>query len=316
MILMGGSIVLLLIDLVIRRKEANLIAFVLVLLLALSFCGVESENVVAFSDTMAFDPLQSIVRMILIGALVWVAVYPGSFHQPMEYYFLLIGVLVGSLFLISVNNLLMAYLALELTSFSSYIVTNFNFKKRSFEAGLKYLLFGGISSATTLYGISLIYGMSGSLTLSQISFTESDPVMAVATILVLAGIFFKTSIIPFHIWVPSTYEEAPTGAVAVFSIIPKVAGFLLLKRLTQSPQLRLDGQCDPDCSDRNDCRRDTWCPEPEKCEATDGIRSDCSLRVFNCRPGAGSLCRCYLFCMVRPRVCDHEPGIVLLCSSF
>lgn len=153
-----------------------------------------------------------------------------------EFYVILCGLLLGTSLMALSVNLLMLYLAIEVVSISSYILTNFNFDKKSAEAGIKYLLFGGVASGLMLYGMSLLYGFGGSLQLDttlagsvgQIPFVPA----ALALLLVAAGLLFKISAVPFHIWAPDVYEGAPTPVVAVFSVVPKVAGIAILLRFS------------------------------------------------------------------------------------
>ncbi len=232
--LMGGSILLLLVGLITKKSIWISGTFGIVLLVALVFSAGVGDGGLYFSDSIVIGPLEGLVRMLLIASCIWIVFFPNGTNRSMEFYFLIIGVLVGSLFLTISNNLLLIYVVLELTSFSSYLLTNFSFKRKSFEAGLKYLLFGGVSSAAMLYGMSLLYGLSGTLTLSEWSFLAGDILAGLAAVLVLVGLFFKTGIVPFHIWTPSTYEQAPTEAVAILSIVPKIAGFVLLHRVVSS----------------------------------------------------------------------------------
>ena len=123
------------------------------------------------------------------------------------------------------HNLLILYLSIELTSYSSYLLTGFNFNEKGSEAALKFLLFGGLSSAVMLFGISLLYGAHDSLYFNIMEFSILD---ATGLLFFLSGLFFKTAIVPFHIWIPSTYQGAPTDVAAFFSIVPKIAGFVVL----------------------------------------------------------------------------------------
>ena len=110
------------------------------------------------------------------------------------------------------HNLLILYLAIELTSYSSYLLTGFDFNEKGSEAALKYLLFGGLSSAVMLFGISLLYGAHHSLYFDTMEFS----ILNATALLFLIWIVFKTAIVPFHIWIPTTYQGAPTD-VAAFS---------------------------------------------------------------------------------------------------
>jgi NADH-quinone oxidoreductase subunit N len=146
-------------------------------------------------------------------------------HQKPEFYFLMLAVLAGSLFMVNSNHFLLLYISIELASYGSYFLTGFRFTKHASEASFKYLLFGGVSSGIMLFGISLLYGSGFTMQLDSIA---STPLSQVGIAMFMAGVLFKTSIVPFHIWTPSTYQIAPTDAVAFFSIVPKLAGFGLL----------------------------------------------------------------------------------------
>lgn len=170
-----------------------------------------------------------------------------------EFYVLLYGLLLGASLMVMSANLLMLYLAIEIVSIASYILTNFNFDKKSAEAGMKYLLFGGVASGLLLYGISLLYGFSGSLLWNDPAFINSlgqIPPFALipALLLIAAGLLFKVSAVPFHIWAPDVYEGAPTPIVALFSIVPKLAGIAVLIHFSsffaalQSQMLIIDWQ--------------------------------------------------------------------------
>ena len=136
------------------------------------------------------------------------------------------------------RELMTAYLSLELLSFSLYILVSFaKFDKRSNEAGLKYLLLGAFSSAMFLYGLSLIYGVTGSTYYSDIATALGHGThnysfaLLMALVLIIAGLGFKVAAVPFHMWTPDAYEGAPIAITAYLSTTSKAAGFALLLRL-------------------------------------------------------------------------------------
>ncbi len=158
-----------------------------------------------------------------------------SLRKIGEYYSVLFGVVLGAMLLTMSTHLLMIYLAIELISISSYILTNFNFNRASAEASIKYVLFGGVSSGIMLYGMSLLYGLTGSLVISQPGFYEAIAAAApllvtIASVFTISGFLFKISSVPFHLWAPDIYEGAPTPIAAFFSIVPKAAAFVVLMR--------------------------------------------------------------------------------------
>jgi NADH-quinone oxidoreductase subunit N len=139
--------------------------------------------------------------------------------------------ILGMFLLISSANFLMLYLSIEMISLASYLMVSYNaYQKNEAEAGMKYVLFGAVASAIMLYGISLIYGFTGTINLygdalinglTQIGVAPS----ALAIVLVLAGISFKLSAVPFHFWTPDAYQVAPTSVVSFLSTAPKIAVF-------------------------------------------------------------------------------------------
>lgn len=153
-----------------------------------------------------------------------------------EYYVLLISFALGMFFLTSTIDLLMMYLSFELVSLSSYILAGFTRNvKRSAEASLKYIIFGAVASGAMLYGISIIYGLTGTTNIYLINFylssqnVEALP-LVIAGLLLIGGIGFKISMAPFHFWTPDVYEGAPITITAVLSVASKAAGFALIIR--------------------------------------------------------------------------------------
>lgn len=155
---------------------------------------------------------------------------------PIEWYALLVAMTLG-LFLMSMSvNMLSVYLSIELVSICSYLLTALTANRKASEGGIKYLLFGAISSAIMLYGMSLLYGMTGTLDITANSFGaelagQDSAVVAVALLLTMAGLLFKLAGVPFHIWTPDAYEAAPVPVAAFFSVGPKAAAVLVLMRV-------------------------------------------------------------------------------------
>lgn len=155
---------------------------------------------------------------------------------PTELYSILVAVVLGLCLMAMAVNGLSIYLSIELVSIGSYLMATLGHGKKSGEGGLKYLLFGALSSAVMLYGLSFLYGMTGTLDLvsdvfsSQLSQNHPSIVLVVG-FLTLAGVLFKLSLVPFHIWAPDVYEGASTPIVAFLSTAPKVGALLILMRL-------------------------------------------------------------------------------------
>lgn len=153
-----------------------------------------------------------------------------------EYYAILVAILIGLSFILMAKNFLVLYLAIEAVSICSYILVAFKFDKKSSEGSLKYILFGAFSSALMLYGISLLYGLSGSLTFAEVFVHQAineELIGKLALLLTLIGIFFKISAVPFHIWTPDVYESAPTTIASYLSVAPKAAVVYILSNFVE-----------------------------------------------------------------------------------
>src|SRR5439155_13387695 len=157
-------------------------------------------------------------------------------HQG-EYYTLLLTCALGMFFMASSSNLLTAYLSLELVSLTSYILTGIlKHNRRSQEAALKYLIYGGVASGTMIYGMSWIFGLAGSLDFSVINrglfATGHVPVLAlfISLVLILSGMGYKIASVPFHMWAPDVYEGAPIPITTFLAVGSKAAGFALMTR--------------------------------------------------------------------------------------
>ncbi len=142
-------------------------------------------------------------------------------------------VIMGASLMSSSTNLLMIYVAIELTSIGSYILTGIVRGRKRSEAALKYVLFGGVSSAIMIYGMSWLYGFTGTLNISDPTFfsgLSNVPILplSIALVMTIGGFLFKLSAFPLHIWSPDVYQAAPTPVVALFSFVPKVAAIALL----------------------------------------------------------------------------------------
>lgn len=153
-----------------------------------------------------------------------------------EYYGLIFGMIIGMFFMVSANDLIMIYLSLELLSLSSYVLAGFvKTSVRNSEASLKYLIYGSASSGIMLFGMSILYGITGSTNLNEINSALLTPAgnhltFLLSVIMIFAGIGFKISIVPFHFWTPDVYEGAPISITAFLSVASKAAGFAVLIR--------------------------------------------------------------------------------------
>ncbi len=193
----------------------------------------------ALNGMLVVNPLTQIVKVCLLGltiATVLVSLEAKFTAHPAEYLSLILLATVGMMFLVSAEDVLMIFIALELTSLSLYILTAFNKQNiKSAEAALKYFLFGGMAAAFMLFGLSLIYGLSGATNLHAIATALAgkglDPLLVVAIVMTVIGFAFKVAAVPFHLWAPDAYEGAPSQSAAFIASGSKLASFFIFAKI-------------------------------------------------------------------------------------
>ena len=199
----------------------------------------------AFFGLILCDPFSLAFRWLALGTLAIVLLLASASRElapavRSECYSLLLLLGVGLMLMAEANHLLMAYLAMELVSLSSYVLVGLLRERRSAEAALKYLLFGALASGIMLFGMSLLFGLTGALAFPDLQAAvagTSGPMaraLLVAVALLLAGLAFKISMVPFHMWTPDAYEGAPAAVTALLSVGPKAAGLALFLRLLET----------------------------------------------------------------------------------
>jgi proton-translocating NADH-quinone oxidoreductase chain N len=192
--------------------------------------------------TVSIDPFASFTKVIAYIAMLMVAVAGGGFinkyvHGRGEFWSSYLFLTAAMSFAVAANNLILVFVAVEFLSITSYIlVGSVREDNKSSEAGLKYFLYGSVASAAMLYGMTILYGVSGSLYLAEIGavFAENPDLLIAAlpaAILIMAGLGFKASLAPFFQWTPDTYEGAPTPVAAYLSTASKAVGFAVIARL-------------------------------------------------------------------------------------
>jgi NADH-quinone oxidoreductase subunit N len=226
--------------LALRIRVAAIISIIgmLAALFALARTGAPS-NTKFWDGMLVLDRLAVLGKeLVLIVSLVSVAVSAQARFTANvgEYFLLLLLATVGMMFLVASEHLLVIFVALELLSLSLYIMTAFNKQSiESAEAALKYFLFGGMSAAFMLFGLSLLYGASGELNIvtiaSRLKGVPLDPLVGLAVIMVVIGFGFKVAAVPFHLWAPDTYQGAPLPAAVFIASGSKVASFLVFGRV-------------------------------------------------------------------------------------
>ncbi len=225
-----------------RGFMAVAILFLFVGLIAVSLqWGMEPHTAMGVVD---IDPLGAFFKMVIFTGMLLVAIAGGSYmnrHAPAngkaEFWSLFLFVTLAMSMAVSASNLILLFVSFEFLSISSYILAGFMREdERSSEAGLKYFLYGSVASAVMLYGLSWLYGASGSLNLGEIATALSENsdmsiVAMPAIILTLVGLGFKMSLAPFFQWAPDTYDGAPTPVTAYLSTASKTVGFAIATRV-------------------------------------------------------------------------------------
>jgi NADH-quinone oxidoreductase subunit N len=220
---------------------------------ALILLGIDWEGRNVLNGMFRIDEFSGFVKLlILLGLIASIALSVRYLQQEgmerFEYPILIIFAGIGMMMMVSSHNMLTLYMALELQSLSLYVLASFQrYSTRSAEAGIKYFILGALSSGMLLFGISLIYGFTGTLDFAVLAQTisglETIPFgLTFGLVFVLAGLAFKISAVPFHMWTPDVYQGAPTCVTAFFAIVPKVAAFALLMRLLYEPFVGLAEQ--------------------------------------------------------------------------
>lgn len=245
MIIVGMACVLLVLDPITPRAKKDLLAWMsLGTLVVCSFVTMGSfgDRVMAFSDLVVVDSYAAFWKMLLYLVSGMTILLSMSYLKEekidlAEYYAFVLLALAGMMIMVSGADLLVIYLGLELMSITLYIMVGFKrFEARSIEASAKYFVLGAFSSGILLYGISLLFGMTGSTRLAEISIAVSergldDPLVSLALMLVIVGFGFKVAAVPFHMWTPDVYQGAPTSVTVFMAVASKAASFAAFLRV-------------------------------------------------------------------------------------
>lgn len=203
--------------------------------------GFGQEPRAIFGSMLVSDPFSSFFNIVFLlatilfvfGTMMSSEVAP---KDRAEYYTLATGSVLGMMLMASATNLVSIVISVEFVSLASYVMAGFSRNDRlSTEASLKYVLYGSVSSAVMIFGLSYIYGLTGTLSLieaNQVLYAANPYPLTLlfALVLVIGGLGFKIACVPFHFWAPDVYEGSPTPVTAFFTVAPKAAGFALLTR--------------------------------------------------------------------------------------
>ena len=221
------------------------VSLVLALLLVATVAGGVMQT---FGGMFVSDPFSVYFKVLILIASALTLVISQNYMENQgiarfEYAILILFATLGMMIMVSANNLLSLYLGLEMQSLSLYVIATFNRDdERSTEAGLKYFVLGAVASGMLLYGSSLVYGFAGTTDFAAIGALFADGHgphaslgLIVGIVFILAGLSFKVSAVPFHMWTPDVYEGAPTPVTAFFSVAPKIAAIALFLRVMVGP---------------------------------------------------------------------------------
>jgi NADH-quinone oxidoreductase subunit N len=233
--------------------------FTMILLVYLIFAyisRISDVSLVAMNGLFQSDPFSNLLKACSCAAVLVSLIYSKQYLKDRELFrpdFIVLALLalLGQMVLISGANLLMLYLGLELMALPTYaLVAMRHSSEKSVEAAIKYFILGALASGFLLYGMSMLYGVTGSLDLIEIFKVVADPrinhlVMAFGLVFIVAGLAFKLGVVPFHMWVPDVYQGAPTAVTLLIAAAPKIAAFALLFRLLVNTLLPLIGDWQP-----------------------------------------------------------------------
>jgi NADH-quinone oxidoreductase subunit N len=247
MFLSGWAVLILFIDFFLKdRSRQGLGYFSLLGLAATAFLTVMSASGTGFYGSYVADDYGRLFNIIFILSAMLTILASLDFAEIRmkhkgEYYALLLFATVGMMFLAGANELVTLYVSLELATIPLYVLAAFLKKDhKSTEAGLKYVIIGGASSAILLFGLSLIYGLTGTTFLADmqswdLTAVNLKPALGLAIVLLVAGFGFKLAAAPFHMWAPDVYEGAPTPVTAFLSVSSKAAGLVAFVRIFFAP---------------------------------------------------------------------------------
>jgi|TARA_B110000483_G_scaffold240982_2_gene322834 NADH-quinone oxidoreductase subunit N len=247
MVMLAMTCLVLVVDLFLPQAKRGFTLFLTVLTLLLTAAAViaiaPADTVSTFGGSFILDQLAVTLKVaiLLISALVFIYsrdylkdhdIYKG------EYYVLGLFAVLGMMIMTSAHSFLLVYLGLELLSLSLYAMIAFNRKSiQASESAMKYFVLGAMASGLLLYGISIFYGITGTLDLNQVSdvvrmqLTENPIALSFALTFIVVGLSFKLGAVPFHMWLPDIYQGAPTSVTLFIGTAPKIAGFAMAIRL-------------------------------------------------------------------------------------
>ncbi len=233
-------------DLFLKKSKTDFIGWVLGIgLIVAALATINLRHVAPttlFMDMIVIDPFSSFIKLVIILSTLLVIIASWNNDELKSYrkgeYFTIMGIMVLGLFLMASSiDIIMLYLSIEIVSIMSFILAGYlKLDTRSNEAGLKYVIYGAFSSGIMLFGLSIVYGLTGSTNYFDIQESivaldsTANPALVMGMLMIFAGFGYKISAVPFHFWTPDVYEGSPTTITAYLSVAPKAAGFAMIIR--------------------------------------------------------------------------------------
>jgi NADH-quinone oxidoreductase subunit N len=245
--------VILIVDLFLSKERRGIIhglamitlIFAAIITLRGNFIGEGASAELAFNGSFIRDSMGDVLKLFSFLIMGLVYIYAKFCLREFrmfraDFYTLSLFALLGTMLLISANSLVMVYLGLELVSLSSYALVAFDRDSRlASEAAMKYFVLGSMASGMLLYGMSMIYGATGTMDLYQVSeaiqsMNSDDPLLVFGLVFLVVGLAFKLGVVPFHMWIPDVYQGAPVATTLFIASVPKMAAFAMAFRLLQT----------------------------------------------------------------------------------
>ena len=232
-------------DLFLKIEDSGKVCWVLVfglIAVAMSIGFQDNRTTTLFTNAVVLDPFSKFFKMIIILSTILVSIVSLSNDELLKYrkgeYYTLLGIVTFGLFLmVSSIDLIMVYLSIEIVSIMSFVLAGYlKQNTKSNEAALKYVVYGSFSSGIMLFGLSYVYGLTGSTNFFEIqqalisSNQQTDVTVVLSIIMILAGFGYKVSAVPFHFWTPDVYEGSPTTVTAYLSVAPKAGALAMMIR--------------------------------------------------------------------------------------
>ena len=228
----------------------NLSTISLIVLLSLIYNLSSISDTSIFNGSYKIDKLATLMKLLVVGSGIFIMLTTSKYLQinklnKIEYPVLILSSILGMIVMISSNDLIVFYMGLELQSLALYVLASFNRDNLlSTESGLKYFTLSALSSGLLLYGCSLVYGFAETTNFNEIlnNSKESQYGLTFAIVFILAGLAFKISAVPFHMWAPDVYQGSPTSVTIIFAILPKIAALTVFIRFLYIPFANMSEQ--------------------------------------------------------------------------